>query len=159
MAIPTLRSPTIPAGGLIADRHTTVGMGISPALSWRRPPPGHPYLTVVVRSWLPNGTDENIHWLVFDVPEFFGGIQENVGHDPNWATGQNSNGDASYLPFSGTRPRQARFEMYASRSVIGLDGPASWEDISVFLKKQESLGPFGFVAYDASLPALVEQSQ
>lgn len=158
VAIPTLRSPTISAGGLIPNTHTASGLGISPALNWRRLPPGRPYLTIAVRSWLTVGGDEIVHWLAFDIPEFLGGLKEDVGQGSSWTTGHNSNGDANYLPFAGEQPRRVRFDMFASRSPTGLDGPAPWEDISKFLEKHDALGAFGFEAYHANLPALMGET-
>lgn len=159
MAIPTLRSPTIQYGGLIPVTHTAQGAGVSPALSWRRPPPGRPFLTIVVRSWLVSGGDEIVHWLAYDIPEFLGGLAEDVGQGAIWTAGLNSDGDAVYLAFPGTDARRARFDMFASRSQTGLDGPTTWEDISDILEKQNALGSFGFEAYDASLPALLGVSK
>ena len=155
MGIPTLRSPTIPQGGLIPDTHTANGQGVSPALNWRRPPPGKPYLTIVAHSWLPSGGDEIVHWLVFDLLEFIGGLKEDAGQGPGWTVGFNADGNADFLAFSGKDPRRVRFDMYASRSPTGFDGPASWSDISEYLRKTGALGPFGFEAYDVSLPKLL----
>lgn len=159
MAIPTLRSPTIQSGGLIPATHTAQGACVSPALNWRRPPPGRPYLTITVRSWLASGGDEIVHWLAYDIPEFLGGLVEDVGQGKIWTLGLNSDGHAAYLAFLGTDARRVRFDMFASRFQTGLDGPTTWEGISDILKKQDALGPFGFEAYDASLPALLRVSE
>lgn len=159
MAIPTLRSPTIRSGGIIPDTHTANGLGVSPALDWRRTPPGRPNLTIIVRSWASDGGDEIVHWLVYDIPAFIGGLEEDAGESQLWTIGLNSHGSASYLPFAGTNPRQARFEFYASRSPTGLDDPATWEDVSEILGQQSALGPYGFEAYDVDLPMLMGLSK
>ena len=159
MAIPTLRSPTIQSGGLIPETHTAQGAGASPALEWRRIPPGRPFLTIVARSWLVSGRGETVHWLVFDILEFFGGLPQDAGQSANWTVGLNSNGDATFDPFPGTDPRRVRFDLFASSAPTGLDGPASWADIAATLKEQKALGPYGFEAYDASLPTLLGVSR
>jgi len=155
MAIPTLSAATIPAGGVIPKMHTAKGQKASPALNWRRIPPGRPYLTIVIRSWLVPERKEIVHWLLYDIPEFLGGIEQDVKQSSGWTTGLNSDGNARYLPFAATDPRRVRFDMFASRQPTGLDGPTSWDEIAKLLKTGNALGPFGFEAYDASLPALM----
>lgn len=155
MGIPTLRSPSIPNGGLIPNRHTATGPGLSPALIWRRPPRGRIYLTIVARSWRITGGDEVVHWLIFDAFSFLGGLAEDAGQGAGWTTGVNSDGDARFLPFSGVEPRRVAFEMFATRAPTGLDEPTDWAEISRWLGSQDARGPYGFTAYDADLPALL----
>ena len=155
MAIPTLRSPTVPSGGLVPEKHTSKGEGISPALEWRRIPNGHLYMTTIVRSWSLSGVDECVHLLVYDAFEFLGGLAENIAANGSWTLGYNSTGAVGYLPFGRKEPRRAQFEVFASKTSTGLDGPTSWEEIERHLKKQEAVGPFGFEAFDAALPELM----
>jgi len=114
-----------------------------------------PYQSIVVRSWRVSRQDEIVHWLVYDLWEFVRTLPQDAGHSANWTVGLSSDGKDAYLPFPGTEPRIARFEMYASREATGLKAPAPWSEVSQILQQQRAFGPFGFEAYDANLPTLM----
>jgi Raf kinase inhibitor-like YbhB/YbcL family protein len=77
----TLMTPAFPDGGQIPARYTQAGEQTSPALTWTNTPPNtvsfvlHMHDPEVARN---RTTDDQVHWLVWNIPGTATGLPEGV---------------------------------------------------------------------------------
>ena len=77
----TLTTPAFPDGGPIPAKYTQAGEQVSPALTWGNVPPGtqsfvlHMHDPDVARN---KTTEDQVHWLVWNIPGSATGLPENV---------------------------------------------------------------------------------
>jgi hypothetical protein len=77
----TLTTPAFPDGGDIPVKYTQAGEQVSPALTWTNVPPGTQSFVLHMRD--PDvarnrGTEDQVHWLVWNIPGTATGLPENV---------------------------------------------------------------------------------
>src|SRR5262245_9544317 len=86
----TLSSTAWPDGGQIPAQHTQAGGEISPPLTWSNVPDGVASFVLVahdVDAATGNGTDDVLHWLVWNVPATATGLAEHVPAAPQLPDG------------------------------------------------------------------------
>jgi Raf kinase inhibitor-like YbhB/YbcL family protein len=76
-----LTTPAFPDGDPIPVRYTQAGEQVSPALNWTNVPPGTQSFVLHMRD--PDvarnmGTEDQVHWLVWNIPGTATGLPENV---------------------------------------------------------------------------------
>jgi Raf kinase inhibitor-like YbhB/YbcL family protein len=77
----TLTTTAFPDGGQIPVKYTQAGEQVSPALTWTNTPPGtqsfvlHMHDPEVARN---RTTDDQVHWLVWNIPATATGLPEGV---------------------------------------------------------------------------------
>ena len=122
----TLTGPWID-GGAIPVKYTQAGEEASPALSWSNVPEGVTSFVLLVHDLdaaVGDGTDDVLHWLVWNIPGTSTGLPEAVGQGPTRPDGsrQISVSGPYYrgpgAPATGPAHHYA-FELYA------LDGPVA----------------------------------
>jgi Raf kinase inhibitor-like YbhB/YbcL family protein len=120
MQIMTLTAPWTP-GGTIPDVYTQAGSDTSPALSWDNVPEGVGSFVLLVHDVsapVSPGTDDVLHWLVWNIPADARSLPERVPQGPQLpdgtrqisVTGPNYRGPGA--PASGP-PHVYLFELYA----------------------------------------------
>ena len=77
----TLTTPAFPDGGDIPAKYTQAGEQVSPALTWTNVPPGTQSFVLHMRD--PDvarnrGTEDQVHWLVWNIPATATGLPEGV---------------------------------------------------------------------------------
>ena len=114
--------------GVLAQRYTCHGAGISPPLNWSGAPPGTRSLALVVDDSSAPITPY-IYWLVFDIGPGTTDIQE--GLLPTGARqALNSAGTATYnAPCPPGHPHLYRFTVYALRSELTLANGAPLQSV------------------------------
>jgi hypothetical protein len=130
--IMTLTSPTLTDGGVVPVKHTQAGEELSPALAWTGAPDSTKSFVLVVHDLDAvvgqAGTDDVLHWLVWNIPGTATSLPEGVPHGPEGANGMRQisvsgpyyRGPAA--PSSGP-PHHYVFELYALDATI--DVPAT----------------------------------
>lgn len=66
-------------GGTIPDKHAQRGRDVSPALSWSPPPAGTASFVLLVHdidALTGSGTDDALHWLVWNIPATATSLEE-----------------------------------------------------------------------------------
>lgn len=79
MRILTLTSPGFADGGEMPTRHTQSGRDVSPALTWTGVPDSIRSFVLVVHdvdAVQGDGTDDTLHWLVWNIPATATGLSE-----------------------------------------------------------------------------------
>jgi hypothetical protein len=76
-----LTTPAFPDGDPIPVKYTQAGEQVSPALNWTNVPPGTESFVLHMRD--PDvarnrGTEDQVHWLVWNIPGTATGLPENV---------------------------------------------------------------------------------
>lgn len=62
-----MKSASFQDGHLIPDKYTCKGDNISPELSWKAPPPGTKFFTIICED--PDAPQQSwTHWLIYDIP-------------------------------------------------------------------------------------------
>jgi Raf kinase inhibitor-like YbhB/YbcL family protein len=77
----TLTSTAFESGGLIPDRHAQMGRDVSPALVWSGAPDSTRSFVLLVHDLdapTAPGTDDALHWLVWNIPGSAKGLPEGV---------------------------------------------------------------------------------
>ena len=126
----TLTSSAWPDGGTIPDKYTQMGGEASPPLSWTNVPSGTASFTLIVHdvdAATGLGTDDTLHWLLWNVPATLTAIHEQMPSKPELpdgtrqisATGPSYRGPGAA---SAGPPHHYVFELYALDVV--LDVPA-----------------------------------
>jgi len=130
----TLVSVAWPDGGQIPAKYTQAGEEISPALNWRNVPDGAASFVLIVHdleaatgSGTANGTDDILHWMLWNIPAAATSVPEGVARGSQLpdgtrqisATGPNYRGPGA--PASGPAHHYV-FELYALDTM--LDVPA-----------------------------------
>jgi Raf kinase inhibitor-like YbhB/YbcL family protein len=110
-----LASPSFGDNQPIPSRHTCEGEGISPEMTWSRPPDGVRSFALLMHD--PDSPKGDFtHWLLWDIPATETSLAEGTGNQSAGATGANSRGDIGYLPPTpppGDPPHRYIFELYA----------------------------------------------
>ena len=86
----TLTTPAWPDGGQIPAKYTQAGGESSPPLNWSHVPAGVASFMVVahdVDAATGNGTDDLLHWLVWNIPGTAAGLPERVPWGPQLPDG------------------------------------------------------------------------
>lgn len=79
----TLSSPAWPEGGTIPARHTQAGTEISPPLTWDQVPDEVVSFVLIAHdphTAVGDGTDDVLHWMVWNIPGTARGLPEGVPH-------------------------------------------------------------------------------
>lgn len=108
----TLASSAWPDGGPIPVKHTQAGEEASPALTWGNVPDGITSFVLIVHDLdaaTGNGTDDLLHWMLWNIPGTATGLPERVAH-------------GSQLP-DGTRQMSATGPFYRGPGALAA-GPA-----------------------------------
>ena len=77
----TLTTTAWADGGVIPKKHTQAGEQLSPALSWSNVPDGVQSFVLIMRDLdaaIGNGTDDMLHWLVWNIPGTARSLPEGV---------------------------------------------------------------------------------
>jgi len=131
-----LTTTAFPDGGPIPAKHTQAGEQISPALSWTNVPTGTVSFVLHMRD--PDvsrnkTTEDQVHWLVWNIPGTATGMPENVPKGPDLKDGsrQISASGAVYrgpgAPATGPLHHYT-FELYALDTKVDLPpGADAWE--------------------------------
>jgi Raf kinase inhibitor-like YbhB/YbcL family protein len=126
----TLSTTAWPDGGQIPLKHTQAGEEVSPALTWSGAPEGvTSYVLVMhdVDAAIGTGTDDILHWMLWNIPATASGVPERVPRGAQWpdgtrqisATGPNYRGPGA--PAAGP-PHHYVFELFAVDTTV--DVPA-----------------------------------
>jgi Raf kinase inhibitor-like YbhB/YbcL family protein len=126
----TLTTPSWTDGGQIPTKYAQPGHDVSPPLSWTNTPETTASFVLIVHdldSAAGNGTDDTLHWLLWNIPSGSRALPEHVPQGASLpdgtrqisATGPNYRGPAA--PASGPAHHYA-FELYALDTM--LDVPA-----------------------------------
>jgi Raf kinase inhibitor-like YbhB/YbcL family protein len=86
----TLSTPAWPDGGRIPAKHAQPGHDVSPALTWSAAPEGTTGFVLIVHdvdAATGNGTDDVLHWLVWNLPATTTSLGEGIPHGPQRADG------------------------------------------------------------------------
>jgi Raf kinase inhibitor-like YbhB/YbcL family protein len=141
----TLTSPAFPDGDPIPVKYTQAGEQVSPALNWTNVPPGtqslllHMHDPEVARN---RTTEDQVHWLVWNIPATATGLPEGVPKGETLADGshQTSASGAVYrgpgAPATGP-PHHYTFEIYALD--IKVDVPAGGDAFETRKKVMDAI--------------------
>lgn len=123
----TLTSSAFADGGMIPAKHGQTGRDVSPALSWSGLPDSTRSFVLVVRdvdAAIGDGTDNVLHWLVWNIPATATSLPEGVaqgvmagGARQISATGPNYRGPAA--PATGPAHHYV-FELYALDAMVNV---------------------------------------
>ena len=87
----TLNTSAFNDGGVIPVKHAQPGRDVSPALSWSGVPDSNvaSFALIVHDANAPigNGTDDMLHWMVWNIPASARSLPEGVSHGPNLPDG------------------------------------------------------------------------
>lgn len=87
----TLTSPTLTDGGVVPLKHTQAGDELSPALAWTGAPDSTKSFVLIVHDLDAvvgqAGTDDLLHWLVWNIPGSATSLPEGVPHGPEASNG------------------------------------------------------------------------
>jgi len=81
----TLSTSAFPDGGRIPAKHAQPGRDVSPPLSWSAAPEGTASFVLLVHdvdAATGNGTDDVLHWMVWNLPATTTSLPEGVSHGP-----------------------------------------------------------------------------
>lgn len=116
-------------GGIVPAKYSFAGDGVQPAFTFSGAPDGTTNYAIIFHDLdvsINGGTDDVLHWLVWDIPASAGGIPE--GSLPEGSvTGTNLMGQTSYFgPGAPAGPRYHHyvFEVYALSEELGLPATA-----------------------------------
>jgi Raf kinase inhibitor-like YbhB/YbcL family protein len=84
----TLTSPAWPDGGSMPRKYTQAGDDISPPLTWSGAPEGTASFVLIVHDLdAAVGTDDVLHWMVWNIPGTSTGLPEQVAQGPTLTDG------------------------------------------------------------------------
>jgi hypothetical protein len=86
----TLTSAAWPDGGQIPAKHTQTDADISPALNWSNVPEGVASFALIVHDVdapIGNGTDDILHWMLWNIPPTVTGLHEGAPGRSQWPDG------------------------------------------------------------------------
>ena len=142
----TLTTNAFPDGGQIPAKYTQAGEQVSPALTWSNVPPGTASFVLHMRD--PDvarnrGTEDQVHWLVWNIPGTATGLPEGVPSGAQRPDGsrQISASGPSYrgpgAPASGPFHHYT-FELYALDTTLDVQpGADAWETRTNLWKAME----------------------
>jgi len=128
LRVMTLTSTAFADGATIPARHAQTGRDVSPALSWSGAPDSTRSFVLMVRDLdaaIGDGTDELLHWLVWNIPGTATSLPEGVPQGPSGANGMRQiSASGPYYrgpaaPSSGP-PHHYVFELYALDATINV---------------------------------------
>jgi Raf kinase inhibitor-like YbhB/YbcL family protein len=86
----TLTSAAWPDGGRIPLKHTQAGDQVSPPLAWSNVPDGVASFVLIahdVDAAIGNGTDDTLHWMLWNIPAASRGLSEGLPARPELPDG------------------------------------------------------------------------
>lgn len=128
LRVMTLTSTAFADGATIPARHAQTGRDVSPALSWSGAPDSTRSFVLMVRDLdaaIGDGTDELLHWLVWNIPGTATSLPEGVPQGPSGVNGMRQiSASGPYYrgpaaPSSGP-PHHYVFELYALDATINV---------------------------------------
>jgi hypothetical protein len=142
LRIMSLTSPAFVDGGDIPARHAQAGRDVSPPLRWSGVPDSTRSFVLLVHdadAAIGDGTDDTLHWLVWNIPATATGLPEGVPRVPQDANGMRQiSASGPYYrgpaaPASGPRHHYV-FELYALDAMVnvpaaGMSPPATREAV------------------------------
>jgi Raf kinase inhibitor-like YbhB/YbcL family protein len=90
VAVMTLTSPAWPDGGQIPVKHTQAGDQVSPPFAWSNVPDGVASFVLIahdVDAAAGNGTDDVLHWMLWNIPGTSRGLSEGLPPRPELPDG------------------------------------------------------------------------
>src|SRR4029077_15103622 len=90
MVVMTLASPAFQDGGRIPERNSQAGHDVSPALAWSGVPDSTASFVLIVHDLdaaIGNGTDDMLHWMVWNIPGTARALAEGVAEGGDLADG------------------------------------------------------------------------
>jgi Raf kinase inhibitor-like YbhB/YbcL family protein len=90
MQVMTLTSTSWPDGGAIPRKHTQAGAQTSPAFAWSNVPEGTESFVLIAHDLdaaTGNGTDDMLHWMVWNIPGATRSLPEGIGQAPQLPDG------------------------------------------------------------------------
>jgi Raf kinase inhibitor-like YbhB/YbcL family protein len=128
-----MQTDAFPDGGIVPQKYAGRG-GIQPGFTFSNAPEGTVSFAIIFHDLdvaLNNGTDDVLHWMVWNIPASAGGIPEGK-LPPGSVQGRNLMGQASYFgPGAPAGPRYHHyvFELYALNANLELPETASRADL------------------------------
>lgn len=128
LRVMTLTSSAFADGAMIPARNAQTGRDVSPALSWTGAPDSTRSFVLMVRDLdaaIGDGTDELLHWLVWNIPGTATSLPEGVPQGPTSANGMRQiSASGPYYrgpaaPSTGP-PHHYVFELYALDATINV---------------------------------------
>ncbi len=126
----TLSSTAWPDGGMIPAKHSQAGDEVSPPFSWGAGPEGTVSFVLIahdIDAAIGNGTDDILHWMLWNVPASARGLTEGQPQGNQWPDGTRQiSSSGPYFRGPGAAaagpPHHYVFELYALDTMI--DVPA-----------------------------------
>lgn len=124
----TLTTTAWTDGGAIPTRYSQKGRDVSPPLSWAGAPADTVSFVLIVHDIdqpIGSGTDDMLHWLVWNIPKDTTGIAERVPQGAQWPNGARQiSGTGPYYrgpaaPASG-QPHHYVFEIFAVDTTVNV---------------------------------------
>jgi Raf kinase inhibitor-like YbhB/YbcL family protein len=124
----TLTSTAFPDGGMIPARHAQMGRDMSPALSWSGAPDSTRSFVLLVHdadAAIGDGTDDLLHWMVWNIPGNATSLPEGVPQGAQAANGMRQiSGTGPYYrgpaaPATGPAHHYV-FELYALDAMVNV---------------------------------------
>lgn len=142
MQVMTLTSSAFTDGGMIPARHAQTGRDVSPALSWSGVPDSTRSFVLLVHdadAAIGDGTDDLLHWMVWNIPATATSLPEGVPQGAQAANGMRQiSGTGPYYrgpaaPASGPAHHYV-FELYALDAMVnvaptGMSPPLTRRDV------------------------------
>ncbi len=125
-------------GGMIPERFTCDGSGVSPHLSWGEQPAGTKSITIICND--PDAPGGNfVHWLLYDIPASTRELPENVPPDGVLSNGAKQGvTDFDSLGYGGPCPpggvHKYVFKIFALNALLGLPAGASEKQVLKAMK-------------------------
>lgn len=134
----TLTSPAFADGGMIPARHAQTGRDVSPPLTWSGAPDSTQSFVLLVHdadAAIGDGTDDLLHWMVWNIPGTATSLPEGVPQGAQLTTGMRQiSGTGPYYrgpaaPSTGPAHHYV-FELYAldanvNVAAVGMSPPAT----------------------------------
>ncbi len=124
-----LKSDAFVNGQSIPAKYSCIGKNISPALTWREPPPGtRSFALIVDDPDAPAGTW--VHWVLYNIPADQRRLQEDLSATGTYLFGKNSSGNMHYdgpCPPSGMH--RYYFKLYALDGLLNLQPGAKKDEL------------------------------
>lgn len=152
----TLESMAFLNNDWIPSRHTCEGEGVIPSFRWLHVPDGTQSLVLVMRQ-REAPPDQQVRWLVYDLPVLPNLIHEGGELPAGAKVGRNDAGDAVYIPPCHLPDHHLvhyDFVLYATDlPTLGLPEGATWAEVRERLRKHRpGPGVEGHVHGDVAAP-------
>ena len=140
-----LTTTAFPDGGVIPPKYTQAGDQVSPALKWLNVPPGTESFVLHMRD--PDvarnrGTEDQVHWLVWNIPGSATGLPEGARRARNCRTAAARSAPAAPSTAAPARRQRAMhhytFEVYALDTKLDVPpGDDAWATRTAIWKAME----------------------